>query len=357
MPKYTFNYPKIYLGKVMVNADDTCETTIYEQVGLPRGKTAYFDTGSNDEPSKYITSDARQYCFSAERLFVSPKCSLSRDVIRNSGYKIKLDPEQAQYTVVEEPPVPQRLVCNIVAQQTQSNILFLFDVERRYSSGEETWSSEIVNDICHFISLACARYGVGGPVTTYYKDNLKKANVYFLPKCQEWEDIYLVTYPHRKYVLDSSLAIKPLAEINLENLIVWSKCDDWHIVESAIINSNWREYPATLCFWLVNENILPYSSTISFEKIRAKIGYYDYKKEKTLPNYIVSKKDWAMLQQWILYKCGIEEKGQFVDIDKWKDLPREYKRFLRAKVAVAPVQITADMTFENFVDTMENSSR
>lgn len=356
MPKYTFNYPKIYLGKVMVNADDSCETTIYEQVGLPRGKTAYFDTGSNDEPSKYITSDARQYCFSAERLFVSPKCSLSRDVIRNSGYKIKLDPEQAQYTVVEEPPVPQRLICNIVAQQSQSNILFLFDVERRYSSGEETWSPEMVNKIYHSINAACGYYGDGSVVITYYKDNLKKANVYFLPKCQEWEDIYLVTYPRRKYVLDSDLAIKPLAEINLENLIVWSKCED-NIVESAIVNSNWREYPATLCFWLVNENILPYSSTISFEKIRAKIGYYDYKREKTLPNYVVSKKDWAMLQSWILYKCGIEEKGQFVDIDKWNNLPKEYKKFLRAKVAVAPVQITADMTFENFVDTMENSSR
>lgn len=356
MSKYTFNYPKIYLGKVMVNADDTCETEIYEQVGLPRGKTAYFDTGSIDDPSKYISSVAKHYAFSAVNLFISPKCSLPRDVIRNSGYKIKLDPENAQYTVVEEPPVPYRLVCNIVAQQIQSHILFLFEVQRQYSSGEETWSPEMVNKIYHSINAACGYYGDGDPVVAYYKDNLKKATVYFLPKCQEWEDIYLATYSNRRYVLDSWLSIKPLAEINLENLIVWSKCED-NIVESAIVNSNWREYPATLCFWLVNENILPYSSTISFEKIRAKIGYYDYKREKTLPNYVVSKKDWTMLQSWILHKCGIEEKGQFVDIDKWNDLPKEYKKFLRAKVAVAPVQITADMTFENFVDTMENSSR
>ena len=53
----------------------------------------------------------------------------------------------------------------------------------------------------------------------------------------------------------------------------------------------------------------------------------------------------------------IYRKVKPVDIEKWKNLPDDYKRFMLSKMAVAPLKTNSAMMFDNYINTIENSKK
>lgn len=353
----TKNYKSIRDGQINVYSNDVIDIKLFWTIGTLRGKTAYIpNVHTSDSVCGRIRGRSTYPYHRANTLFVSPACSISRDVLRNSGFKIKLDPQQAEYVVVDDPPAPMRYAYNLIAYHEQKEAMFIFSL---YRDNEEV-TEEQVKRVIELAKVEINNDIGDGAITFYYLDGLKKNEAQFLPKCTEWEEMVgsiLPPGPAREYVLADRLRLKPSFEISVENLLVLESCSR-DIVEKTVLQSNWKEYPMTLAVFLSNEvEAVKYTSSKALKAVLAKIGFYGYNEGETFPDIPVSTQDWEMLQSYILYKLGLKNNGGFVDKEKWVNLKADYKKFILSKAAVAPLKIDSPMSFDNIINSVENSSR
>lgn len=294
-----------------------------------------------DKPSDEIRRRAYNYALKGEKLYFAKECHIPRDLYRNSGYSIVRDPDKADKIVIPQlQPTILYFLYDVAAYEPASKTIELFSVDRN-ESNRDNFSSDLTND---FFNIRCS-FGTGYQFFQTNIENNKKATIY--PFCQEYIDILENTYPGRKYIMEKDVNLDYPVTINLETLKLWKRHTDMDMLRKAICASDWREYPVTLCLFLMNEH--PFIDIRANEALKFILEQIGFVKD---PHYLwttsprmVYPKDWNLLQAYIMSELGVPETGGFVNPDTYNNTG--YKDLYRSKYAVAPLTITEPILFKN----------
>lgn len=354
------NYSSIYTGYVRLHDSGDIEERHGRYYGRDfKNKTACLCT--NYPSARALDELDRECCLvtvspisSYNKLFVCPEVRTSRDIIRNSGYKIVRNPDDADYTVVPVPnsdnPFPL-LFCNLALVDNETNSLYLYTVVKgfrntRLDPGEYAANYQKIHDF--FCSATYQNWEF------VYDSLVENGCVSIISRYQVYSDIISNQYPHKIYVYETYLKKLCPVEFNIEALEIWSKCSDINILEKSICNSNWEEYPATLLIFLKKEltnSSLEGATSRNFQLVLDTIGYDRRKSVETiLGDKLIQPKDFNMLQKYIMYKLGVSENGGFTD--KFSFYP-DYNGLFRVKLAVAPLKLSVPTTFSNILQLLK----
>lgn len=281
-----------------------------------------------------------------EKLYVSSKSKISRDILRNSGYTIVMDPDKANHTIVPKLSIKVEVYKTRIAVIEGSNIYFFNVNKSNYDDLDEQQLQNIID--------ALKDYFKDKDIEIIHNDG-KKFCVFFIPKIDEYEDMLLNRYPNRKYCIDTKVELKPEVNISVETLEIWSRMGDNKVLEKSILNSDWQKYPVTLCVFLSSLPSWYINRFGQLSVVLESIDFQMYKDAKTLGDKIVEPEDWNMLQSWIMHKFGVDEKGGFTNTEKLNDISYNFRDLFRSKTAVAPLNIDTPETFKNLLACLKNS--
>lgn len=276
------------------------------------------------------------------KLYIHPKCKTARDHFRNSGYKLVKTPEKADYTVLPTLPNTYKLssfwyTYDIAVLDISTNNLFMYDVSwcnPNYDSVSDAQKNSI-------LSLF---------PSTQYKvvDGVFRRRMCFLPKGYGYEDMILDTYSDRYYVMEEDVELKSSVDISLDTLMIWDKCSDKDIIAKSICQSNWREYPVTLLYFLKTNDFYYYTGNKDFEVVKQSLNY-KLCTDEALNNKLIEPKDWNMLQSYIMAKFGVGENGGYINSSDYFDIPTMLRSVMRARFVIAPINITVPTTYGNIL--------
>ena len=181
---------------------------------------------------------------------------------------------------------------------------------------------------------------------TWQNTITKKQRCDILPPFEIYNEI--LSTPDSKprkfcYVSEANLPLDFPVDINVDTLDIWSRMrmPDAPVFRKALINSNWREYPVTVLYFLKREcyysEYLREHAEQAFIDILKQVGYNkDYTMEALLENVIVQPKDWNMLQDYLMHKYEIPETGGYLS-----DANFSYNTgaWLRKRVLMKPIKI------------------
>ena len=278
-------------------------------------------------------------------LYVYPEVKLSRDLIRHSGYKIVLDPSRADYCIV---PAVDNVIAtykyDIAAYDDNLSALYLFTVTN--------YSDEI--DEADFYQRAKSSLLHDG--LQVIDDKLMKNNsCYIIPKSIAFLDILCppTDMQPRKYISENQLPLDYMNTISVENLLLWRTLmeSDTRLFEKVISNTDWRDYPVTLCTFFAYEGVssLFYPRNDNIKWLLDTIGYKrSASVNRMCCGKIVQPKDWNMMQDYIMAICDVEPKGGFTD-RKYYSVQNSWLSYTRTKLCIAPLHIDAPVLYENIV--------
>ena len=298
-------------------------------------------------------------------LYLAPECKMSRDVLRNEGYKITYDKAKADYRVL--PFIPRK----VHMQQYQiifvrKNQLFLVTVERQTGDSINNPNSEYsakwatATELETVLSYLENTYAVSREDMMYRTDKcLKKMNIWFVKVCPDTE-YYLthVTRPNEKFCFDMDVPLNGTTQITPENLVLWSKMNDANLLEKALLNSDWKEYPATVCIFLAKIGNLRQlaakfspAGKVMLEYINFN-GMYSYY-NASLGTQIIQARDWNMLQDFLMLYSGIQGSSGFAN-DKSLFQESELGKFVRMRLAVGQYKISDPKSYDNIISAIKS---
>lgn len=312
------------------------------------GKVAYAPKGTSYswETPKVRVADA---CFESVTpsshpiLFVCSESKISRDVLRNNGYKLTYDKNKADVIVIpsmeDNPPV---MACRFAF--VKKDMLHLVHVDRAVNNGTDFTQEEfeaVKKEILDRFSLD------ENELIFEAGKKMKNFNLFFVKPCEEIGGLLTSSNNYfytKKHVFDSSVLYEGTTKISPDTLVLWSKISDKSMLEKAILNSDWKDYPVTMCIFLNKENIDPQYRFGNAGRVMLDAINYDlYRREGSLGDQVVSAKDWNMLQSYLMLRFGVSEKGGYT-----KNV-YPYDDFVRHKMAVVPTMIDSPMSFKNLV--------
>jgi hypothetical protein len=276
------------------------------------------------------------------RLFVSSDVKMPRDLLRKSGYELKRDPDSAYATVI--PYLPKRLTkyeYNIAFLDREAGDLYLYSIE--HSGAEKPELSDEQKETVRNCFFGCECL-TNDPGERYF--------AHFISKCQEYHDLINGTYPSRNYIFENNVNLYDIpVQITVENLLLWEKVDDRNLLRKTILNSNWREYPLTLCVFLrLYHRYIDSTSDIPFKQVMRQIKYEsDFNIQHLVEGIQVEPQDWNMLQMYILAKMGLKEEKGFVNVHDYLDVEK-LRQFIPMKVAVRTLKIDQPMLVDNLLE-------
>lgn len=345
MNAITHYYSKLYIQNVILFKDGSCKRKSnwqYKGRAVTNKVAVYQSDNDSDLIQDLYYETSNTVIASGSKLFVAPECKISRDTLRNSGYKIILDRDKADAIVI--PDIDRRKYkcqsCNLVAMKDDD--LYLIDISK------PGWDFPVLNESdMHF-------------VRKYLEDNHRQESddvqksslrVWFLPKCEDIEDVLTGNARNVPYIQESFIPVAPSTVISPETLTFWENVDDDNLLMRTICTSDWAKYPVTLlCFLALvrDDNNWQRVANEDFRRILDKIGYqYNYYKGWVFQNRYIFPEDYAMLQSYLYFKLGVGEKGGFVTDDAMKKLPSELQEILQRRIALAPLTLAAPVTCES----------
>lgn len=315
----------------------------------------YFDKDNfGDSPYSIIFSSTyKPYIASLinnKTLFISPHSKVSRDLVRNSGYKITYSEDKADFIVIPKPfGKDYKCMVNLIVLNTATNELYICNINNR--GYDERYDAEFfVNKIAEYLNIT------DKSILDYHaNDNVYSLFPIWLFKgCEEYHGILNGTVQGTKYILDSDLPLTPTNKLSVETLDMWrrlAKSDD-NLLEKSILNSDAREYPFTMF------NFLWYDSTMRYKSKPQKIRWMmesmgirdDWPSSKT-----IEPKDLNLIQDYILYLLGVDGKSGFISTMQYNDLPYAYQRLLMTRFAVCPVRIDSPTNYANIQAMAKNN--
>ena len=335
-----------------------------------KGKSAYIvpDGSYYKNPYRMIfmnaTASVRANLPVERKLYISSGCKLPRDLVRNTGYKIVHDKDKADFVVIprisNNQNEPYKYELGFVTDDRDKG-LYLMNISRTDNLNE--FDDSEIEPICDSIRDRLKNDGIEVK-EFFYNPRLVPFTVQFLPKCEEYEEIFfdvsVCTRPTRNYVLDSRVEIVGSNGISIETLEIWSHMNDRQLLEKSILNSDWQKYPCTLAVFLNAEKRGSCcGASGQWRWLLNQIDYFAY--ETGLGNGIygrrnVTPEDWNMLQKWIMYRLGMTEKGGFLNTKSEDNrIPVQYIRLIMSRLCVAPMMISQGETFNNLTARVGNS--
>lgn len=317
----------------------------YTKVSEYRGKQLVF--GFNCDPSTTISPSPKVhmmgYVDSSMKpfLYVCPEVSISRDSLRNSGYKLVRSKDKANCVVVPDMHTVMSFCYNF-AVITKSDDVFLFCFSGATAS-TATFEENKVNNIIKQCIGDRVPHEDGENLEIINDKKLGQHKAYTIIPCDEYEAMYDSNANSDNpvsYCFENNLKITPSTEVNPELFAVWSKCSDSDIIASAVMQTDWQTYPFTIAVFLRNK--FPYiyaNKNKSFQYVLNEIGFYDLKNSNT-SSKLISPEDWNMLQKCSLYFLGLPENGGFLPPEK------EVSSLLPHKICVKPLYIDSPASYE-----------
>lgn len=278
------------------------------------------------------------------KLFVSSTCKTQRDIFRNSGYTIKLKPDDADVIVVPDivPESYYNRTCNLVGMDANEENLFLITIEKPgYYSGNEITVDDIENVKRFLVNLRNYKFD---------DSELIDKDVWFIPKCEELKEVILnqKRFSLVPYIQESLVPINASTKFSPETLMYWRSIakQDQELLARTICTSDWRDYPNTLLAFLKTNGDTAWNlvGNADFKNILRVIGYINwYNLEDNLNEHDFKPKDYEMLQSYLYYLFGIDqEKGGVVD---WRTIDSNnawaLMKFLQRRYVFKPLKLTS----------------
>ena len=126
------------------------------------------------------------------------------------------------------------------------------------------------------------------------------------------------------------------------------------MLAKAICQSNWQEYPATLCLFLKKHPNFYTSSNTNFQLIAYQINYANGSFASLWNGKTIQPKDWNLLQAWCMHKLNAPEEGGIVNKDLFRNTSNDVKNLIRRATVVKPLYITTPQTLNQLLTLVSN---
>ena len=358
-------YEEAYIINVAIRYDGSCRISNEFEYHIRDviNKMACFNPYSDfDLASELYSNTDAQSVSPGSKLFIAKECKTQRDIFRNSGYSIKLNPNDANVIVVPDivPKHYHTSTCNLVAMSNDDKYLFLVSIQKAGRSIGDNVTAEDVELVKNYLA-ALRNY-------KFDDTRLTSIEVWFIPKCKELKDVMLDTKecPLTPYIQESLIPINASTNINPETLLYWKNIakQDQELLARTICTSNWRKYPFTvLCFlktFDVNWNI--YGNN-DFKNLLRVIGYSPYSSLKYLIGEInIKPEDYDMFQSYIYYLLGLDPEKGGVVTDKAlssikdycsSDIKNELLYILQNRYAFKPFHLSGTMSGKTVMEILQ----
>lgn len=354
------HFTNLYSGKVIFDNYGGMKAKVYSENTMDvKGKVAYLalDTSTQEPWTILNGKDNSYHCWpkTDKVLYIAKESRVPRMILRNSDYKITINPNNADYVVIPanyEDDVPKREF-NIAYIASKDKDVLLY-----YFTFDYSWSAKVQHDAASVekikkVILDKLNYGDDWNQEFYYFDQLPTTYVYFVKRCPEVESILTDNTFNYKVIIDTRLRIDSPIGINIDSLKIWGKMSmtsEREMVAKAIIGSSWKEYPCTIAAFIDHYN-LDYYGGEQLAYVKKSIGYDYYRNHyKFRADREVQPNDWNLLQEWLMSLVGLDEKGGFISYqlsDSALLLTRHAKCF-------KPVYISEPMLFQEIEARLKN---
>lgn len=357
----TYNYNNLFHIYLHLLGDKTCrvnarQTCDWREVINKLAVIVWGNRGVGAEMDVSLFPARR--CNEAKTVYISQKSKIPRDLVRRT-YKITMSPKKADLVVIPALQNEYNITYNYLARDTVTQDLYIVSFIRAYVHTEESRCDSVEEANIKREALAKIMRGLPGTrfedeIEWLYDDGGLDKKLFFVSNISEYSDLLNNTYPGRRYIFDSQLVLTGGAEISVETLDVWNRIppDEMNLFEKAILSSDWKKYPYTMCAFINNK--CPYYSTGGqFGWLLKTIDYFSYTRSED--NREIQPEDWNMLQKYILHKYDLGENGGY---GPRSDEPCFYdlKSMLRHRTVFKPFYIDKPMKLKNILEALELSS-
>lgn len=334
--------------EIWVTYNTKNETVDKIHIGYPLGRST-FGRVAVLSPLGYVSpaTTIRHYVFNTiappSKLFISSGSKIPRDLVRQTGYRIVRDMDQADCVVIPEPE----------EQEAYESKMF-------WKSSTEEFYIVKINDTagCSFypttdrikeIELALRKnLGEG---QSYW--NVRGFYCYFTRDIPEHID--LLNGKPVRYVFDTKLRLQPSTTISPENLDILRKMPDRINALKILMTSDFQKYPLTICMFLNNDLNVSYGYKYGDQvNWMMKAVHYDLFEDQKDFRTPITPEDFNMLQDWIFYQIGLTGPGLFSD-ETLNQLPSAYLELLLYKIAAKKFELTEPISYDTLKKLIANS--
>ena len=283
-------------------------------------------------------------------LFISKSCKVPRDIIRNSGYKITIDPDKADYiitpTMKSKGSFEEK---HLHIAMTLGDTLYLIQLREKRKGKDGLARNLSQEDIQALKEWFLDKYP---DADIFLTDDCSLFNLYFGPKIQEWEDIVLQSYPSRRYVSEAYLELDCANEVSPDTLMMWKNMED-NIMYKSIVNSNWQNFPLSINLLLQLRNIYGLTGNGAFDNILKQLGYSNTGSFRGIKT---NAEDWNTAQKFLMRYLGTSEEGGYISMDRYNTLTYGQKVLLNTRMAIKPYLVDKDIQFrsEEMMDNIKS---
>jgi len=342
---YIIDYDELCMGTI--DFDYGGSTTVHRSLYRTRetrGKSAILCDNEivNLSYEMHNLYGVKHYNYAIKKIFVASDVKVPRELYRKNGYEIKRDPDDADVTILPylEKRLP-RFEYDVAVYEPERKRLSLLALPREDGKMLELSQAQI--------DAITTRFG-GALVSADFGPHY----AFMLPKCQEYFDLIQNTYPTRKYMFEDDFDLEDVpVTISPETLLLWEKIDSSNLLRKTILNSDWRDYPVTLCAFLrLNFRSINSCNDVAFKNVCRQIRYdSDMSVVDLVRGTTVEPKDWNMLQSYILKKMGVDGDKAFVSFDSYMNA-KDLRRFLPRKIAVSALTISQPIATDNLLEML-----
>lgn len=281
-------------------------------------------------------------------LFVSSECNISRDSLRNSGYKLVRSKEKASLVLLpkmQETAAYSYNIC-IVVDSSMINLFTLGENASKHINKSNIQDIIKTLKTSKFPTIEETKLKV-----LYDPEELREMPLFSIPKCEEYADLYREQKDEMTFGFETDVVLTPSIEVTPELFSIWDKCDDMNVLACALAQCDWQKYPTTLALYLYsNKCSLRYHVNNSQQYILKQIGYYELYNTGTLKR-AVEPDDWNMLQKCKMHRLGVSENGGLLKV---KSKINDDLEGVPYRIQVKPMYITEAARYEDLVTAAKN---
>lgn len=309
------DYKDIFFLKAQMDFDGNVTLKVgHYAKGFTRGKMMYLSYDYVRPHYMFQKATEHTTVNTNDVLYISPSSSISRDLIRKTGYKITYNKENADKIVVPQTYDPATFTTNLVVEARDADIALVVDTYRTSNFVKESFdSAEVALFEAAIKEWYLKRFKASTLIFHKKDDELDDFVIYFLKRCEEYKDMY---GSNGKYVSDVKLPINASYTTDLDSIEVMIRCKDSHILDKMLQGSDWQNYPLTTCMVLdLTQGYVSRTEATSLF-LRA-IDYDTFRYDSPIEwgkNRIISPEDWNLAQRMVMRKLHLdEEKGGFIN--------------------------------------------
>ena len=281
------------------------------------------------------------------KLYISKKSRISRDMLRAGGYKIVLDPSNADYIVVPyaKSTWVTQVRCNLAAY-TNERFIFI-DISR--PNGDVV--KEEIDRICETVRNSClfADCDRDSVKFIYHQGfDLENFVIEFVYDVPEYEEIACCnSYDLYKFILDENVFCVVNDKVNVDMLEMISRMGDLNMIEKTVMQTNWQDYPYTIASVLSSSAFFYNSASPSFKNAYIAMMRYSNNEKPITPE------DWDMYQRLLMRECGVPEEGGVVNNNN--KIVRTTCPNCRMAIYLKPFKINRPMRLREITELMSST--